>query len=594
MKLRASLLFLSAVGLLLLAAPGRAATPANPPLTDLVDDQTALALIVTSAPSLVKGWDASSFAKTWSDEQMMKFFGPLRQQMKIDQWDVQARAATGKTVRELLALAKGGAIIALPASIITDVSAGKIPPVLLAVEFGDNAAAVEKLAADAALKNTSLRVETTNYAGVLVHTSTPPASKTGEPVVPDVSAMCQGIWLLSPSYERVCAAIDAIKKGGLSNGLGRSEAFLRAQRRMGEIQLVGYGNFAAIYPSLLAVAEKALPPAGAAGGPPFTAEGLLKGLGLDVLRESYYAVNFGAKETTVSGGLGWSEVRGLVKLLAFDAGTAVRPDWMSAKWVSVSSVRLDLRALYAALEEMVEAISPQLAAQVQGEIKSTGAQLGVDIKRDLVGSLGSDLLSAVALPADANPDQPPALDKFDQLFAVSLENPEAFAKAIESVKRAALGDAADQMFTKRDYLGQVVYTFNPPAQPGAPAGRGFPYAIANRTLFLGLGSAAMVEAALQGMKERRPSFWERPDVRTALMGVPGAAQSVQAEDTRIVITSLLGMLGNLPMPSQFQFVDATAKPDFARISRYWSLSSGYLLRDAKGLFGVSRMANPQP
>ena len=104
----------------------------------------------------------------------------------------------------------------------------------------------------------------------------------------------------------------------------------------------------------------------------------------------------------------------------------------------------------------------------------------------------------------------------------------------------------------------------------------------------------MVEAALQGMKERRPSFWERPDVRTALMGVPGAAQSVQAEDTRIVITSLLGMLGNLPMPSQFQFVDATAKPDFARISRYWSLSSGYLLRDAKGLFGVSRMANPQP
>ncbi|MEI6862342.1 MAG: hypothetical protein WCL04_08825 [Verrucomicrobiota bacterium] len=594
MKLRSLFSVLLVVGWCVPVLPVRAAVVANPPLADLVDDQTALALIVPSAPALVKGWDASPFAKTWNDEQMVKFFAPLRQQMQIDHWDEQSKAATGKTIRELLALAKGGAIIALPSSFIADIMESKIPPILLAVEFGDNAAAFEKLAADAASQNTNLRVETTNYAGILVHTSTPPPSKNGAPVVPDVSAMCQGIWLFSPSYARICAAIDAIKRGGLANGLGRSEAFLRAQKRTGETQLVGYGNFAALYPSLLNALTKALPPAGAAGGPPFTAEGLLKGLGLDVLHEAYYAVNFGAKETTISGGLGWSDERGLVKVLAVGPGAAVRPEWASAKWISVASGKFDLRAAYVALEEVIEAINPQLAAQIQGEIKNTGAQMGIDLKRDLIGSLGSDLVSAVAMPADANPEQPPALDKLDQLFSLSLENPEAFMKAVEAVKHTVFGDAVEQVFIKRDYLGQTLYTYNPPGPAGAPAERGFTYAIANRTAFVAMGSPAIVETALQAMKEKRPVFWERTDVRAALTSAPNGANTVEVEDMRVVVTSLLGMLGSLPLPAQVQLVDAAAKPDFAHIARYWGLSSGYGVKEAKGFFSVNRIANPLP
>ncbi len=588
---------LAPASLLLLATPlVVAAAPANPPLTELVDDQTAFAVIVTDAPALVKGWDASPFAHTWNDEQVVKFFGPLRQQLKIDTWDDQAKAATGKTVRELLALAKGGAIVSVPSSFVTDMLAGKppvAPPGLFAVEFGDNAATVEKLAADAAAKNTNLRVETTNYAGVLVHTSTQPAPKDStRPAATDVNAMCQGIWLSSPSYERVCAAIDAIKKGGLPNALGRSENFLRAKKRAGDAQLIGYYDLHAMYPAMLAGAQKALPPPGTEGGPPFTAESLLKGLGLDALGEAFFTVNFDPKETRLTYGLGWSEERGLVKLLAFGPGAAMRPEWVPAKWVSASSAKFDFRAAYAAVEEMVAAISPQGAAMMDGEIKNAGAQLGIDIKRDLIGSLGSDTITAAALPAEANPDQPPALDQLDQLISVSLENPEAFTKAIEAVKRTALADASDQLFTKRDYLGSTLYTFTPPTQPGAPAERGFTYAIVNRTLLVGIGSASTVEAALQGMNEKRPSFWGKPEVKSALAGLPDNASGIGVQDTRIIMAGLFGMISSLPLPPTI--VDASAKPDFARLGRYWGLRSDSMVKDAKGLFGVSRIANPTP
>ncbi len=585
-----------------LAASLTAAAPANPPLTELVDDQTAFAFVVPDVAALLKGWDASPFAKTWGDEQVVKFLAPLRQQLKVDAWDDQAKAATGKSVRELLGLAKGGAIVAVPASIIADLAASgappSAPPVLLAVELGDNAAVVEKLATDAATKTEGLRVETTNYAGVLVHTQTAPAPKdTAKPAdasvprTPTVTAMCNGVWLLSPSYERVCAAIDAIKKGGLSNALGRSESFLRAQKRAGPAHAVVYGSFPALYPPLLAGLKKAIPPAGADGGPPFTAEGLLTGLGLDALRELVFTLQFDVKETRITSSLGYSEERGLVKLLAYGPGAASRPAWASPKWFSAAADKFDLRAAYAALEEMVANISPELSASLQAEIKNTGTEMGVDLKRDLVGSLGSDLAVAQALPPGADPAKP-ALDQADTLLALSLENPAGFTKSVEAVKRLVFEDAADKAFTKRDYLGQTIFTFAPPGAP--PDYKGFTYAIANRTLLIGMGSPAMVETALQNMAEPRDSFWARADVRAALADVPEGAVDVHAQDVGLLVTGMMGVFAALPLPPGAAIVDPASAPDPARISRYWGLLSGYLTKDSKSIFSVARIANPKP
>src|SRR4051812_12494066 len=75
------------------------------PLVNLVDDQTLVAVSITDAPALLRGWDAGPLAKTWEDPEIVKFVAPLRAKMRVDQWDDETKAATGMTVREILNLA---------------------------------------------------------------------------------------------------------------------------------------------------------------------------------------------------------------------------------------------------------------------------------------------------------------------------------------------------------------------------------------------------------------------------------------------------------------------------------------------------------
>jgi hypothetical protein len=195
---------------------------------------------------------------------------------------------------------------------------------------------------------------------------------------------------------------------------------------------------------------------------------------------------------------------------------------------------------------------------------------------------------------------PPAPDKLDQIYAIALENPAAFIKAVEGVKLMAFGPAADKLFAKREYLGQDLYTFTPPTPAGAaadaPPAKGFSYAIAGHTLLVGVGSPSGVEAALQGMAEKRPSFWDKPEVKTALADVPEDACSVQVTDLRVLVSGMLGMFAALPLPAgpAGGLVDPSARPDSDRLAKYWALGSGYMVKEGKGFFTVSRIANPQP
>lgn len=572
-----------------------------PPLTDLVDDQTMFALVVPDAPALVRGWDASPFARTWNDEQVVKFFGPLRTQLKLDTWDDQAKAATGKTVRELIALAKGQAILAVPATLVTDAVAGKAldaPPVFIAIEFGDNAAIVEKLANDAALKNEGLHVETTNYAGVLVHTSQPPEPKDGgKPRMPNVTAMCRGIFLSSPSYDRVCAAIDAIHKGGLSNALGRSEHYLRAQKRAGSSHLVGYVDLQALYPVLDAALQTAT--AGQEGGP-VNPKTLLATLGLDVMHDACFTAEFADSGVRMTSSLDYGEEKGLVRLLTYGPGAAPRPAWIPAKWIGAGTGDFDFRAAYAALEQLLADASPPASGFVQAQLAQLNQQLGIDLKRDLIGSLGTEFVSGYALPPGTSPDQAPSFAELDQLIAVSVENPEAFTKALDALK-GLLGPQAEQILVKREYLGNTLYSFTPP--PEAKGARGYTYAVANHYFLLGIGSPATVENALQGMDGKHDSFWDRKDIRAALADAPETACVVQVQDLHQLVGSLFELLTKLPLPPvgpagsdspAGAVFDISAKPDAEHIARYWGLASSYTLKDSHSLFSVIRLSNPAP
>jgi len=594
---------LLAAGLaVLLSAPLRAAATAVP-LANLVDDRTALAISITDAPAVLRGWDASPYAKTWNDPQVVKFFAPLREQMKIDEWDEKTKEATGSTVRELLALADGEALLAVPALGFDRLKELDRPPFLAAIQVGDHASRLEKILADAAAKD-GVHEQTETFSGATIHLR--PLKKADDDdagAAPATFAwtVLDGVWLVSADKERVFAAVDALKAGGAENALGKSARFLAVRERTAGDQSLFYMNLAAAYPVLKdAVAAKQ---AADARPNPMGIDlvTLLGALGLDSLDNAYCSARIGETDTGMHGGLGYSGERGLVSLLAYQPGPAPRPDWIPSGWQEVSTGKFSTSQAYAALETLLDSVSPMLSGMAQGQITALNRKLGIDLKRDLVGSLGDEIVSAHALPPGLDPGATPPWNEMDQLIAVSLDNVDAFTRAIEALKQLAGGPAADRLFTKRDYLGETIYTFNPPARTGAKTARGFNYAIANRTLLIGIGSPAVVESALQGMRDKTGGFWKRDDIKTALAAMPDGASTMEFTDMRVLVPSIFETIARLQQTlgagkdgaTVKPFADLSARPDAETIGRYWGLASGYAVKTGDGVFMTSHLVYPR-
>ena len=600
--------------------------PASPklPLANLVDDQTLLALAVSDAPALLRGWDASPLAATWSDPQVVKVLAPLREQMQVDQWDADTQAATGLSVRELLGLVEGEVLFTLPSFDFSQANSKSLPPFLLALEVGASGHKLEKILADAAEKH-ALKEETETFAGVLVHVRPLSAPREADADADAAGAtpaetraprtfawaLVEGVWLISTTKERVFTAIDAVHQGGLSASLGASERFQRTRQRVGPAQALAYLNLPAIYPLIqeAVVASKAKS-AGKPNALGLDPEAVLKALGLDVLGEAYAALTLEPTQARLDTGLAYTEERGLVRLIAYQPGPTSQPDWVPAKWPNVSTARFSVPKAYAGLEALVNAVSPMLFGMAQGQLRSFDKKLGVDLRRDLIGSLGDDVVTAYALPPGQDPGTVPAWTQMDQLIAVSLVNEEAFLRSVNALKGLA-GPAAEQLFTQREYLGNTLYTFNQPPAPGVGGGgggtsgaaRGFSYAIAQKTLLVGIGSPATVESALQGMASGTGGFWQRADVKAALADLPSDAVSLQVQDLRVLVASLVESVvayqtalngGEKSADAKPAYVDVDARPAADLWARHWGLSAGYVTRTPEGVFSTNRLVYPQP
>jgi hypothetical protein len=585
--------------------------PAAPavPLVNLVNDQTMFAVSVSDVPALLRGWDTGPLATTWNDPQVVKFLAPMRAEMKVDQWDDETKAATGLSVRELLALAEGEALLAVPAFDFSKIDSMDSPPFVLALVVGGQADKIQKILADSLAKKNL--VETTEeFSGVRVHTQ--PQTEKSEAAEPAVEgaevrppatvswAIVDGVWVISAEKERVFATIDAVKQGGVDAALGKSERFLRTRERARDAQGLFYVNFPVIYPALRDAVTVAKAKGVGTNPMGLDPETVFAALGLDALGECYLALRIDDTQTHLYGGLVYAEARGLLKMLAYQPGAAVQPDWIPAKWPSVSTARFSISKAYEGLEELLEAVSPMLSGMVQGQIRGLNKNLHIDLKRDLIGSIGDDLVSAYAIPPGLEPGAVPAWTEMDQLMSVSLVNEAAFVKSIDAFKSLA-GPAAEQMFLKRDYLGHTLHTLNQPTEPGAKPARGFSYAIANGTLLLGIGSPATVENALQGMAAKEGLFWKRDDVKAALGDLPSDASGLQVQDLRVMMASLVETavqmqeLANAQKPDgeKTNYVDASARPDAGVIARHWGMSGGYVTRTPEGLFSVTRFEHPK-
>lgn len=597
-------------------AVGCLSAAAATPLTRLASERAALIVSVHDVPAVVSQWEKSPWAKTWSDEQVKRYFAPLRAQMKIDQWDEQSKKETGYTVREMLAFATGDALLVVPDFDFLREPEGKgVPALLMAVDVGGNGRKIEELFAKAAKENDTPD-ETAAFSGVTVHTIQP--KKDAKDKTPTVWAITDGKWLISPSKEAVFGAIDAIKGGGVDNAWENSERYARLHKRVGDAHFNLVVNVETIFPAFRdAIAAKNKPAAGQQQGPfAFDSNALLTALGLDTWREFYLSVEMGDNATNMHAGLTYSEPKGLVKLAAYHDGPPEQPRFVSANWATVSTAKFSLKEAFAALEEILESFNPAISGMVQGQIRKINKDLNIDLKRDLIGSVGDTVVFASILPKEPAAAAAPGANNLQQVFAFSLQNPDTFSNAIDAFRRS-MGPQADTVFKTREYLGQKIVTYAPGGPGAQGAAKGVSYAIAKGYFLISVGSAAPLETALQGLTGDQPSLWDKKEVKQAWSQLPANASAFQYQDVRAVLANVFqtlsqaaSMMGSraaaasveegaedeapkpAPAPAQVA-VDPAAQPDPDTLAKYWDYSWGYSVRESTGIHSVYRLNYPQ-
>lgn len=552
---------------------------AEPALTKLVPADAAVVFEVRSVPALRTRIEASPWGRAWADPDVVRFFAPLKANPKFIEFTEQIKTETGYTAEELLAFVTGDLLLTIPSSTLGIKGDEPDVDVFIALEVGENEAKLRELitAAQAKASPEPGVLSTEDYNGVVIHTEQEPAGKDedGEPTEPGepfIWALHQGRWFLTTNRELLVSALDALAAGGHADSLARSADYVAVlDRAGGNPDLLGYLNWKAVYPVVVAAVEASRDPSEPPNPLGVDPSNILKALGLDAIQSVSFSSRIGETSTTADFVLSYSESRGVINLITYRDGPVAKPDWVPAAWFNVSSQNLSLPAFYAELQTLFTRISPLFANVVTGKIKEADQNLQINIERDLIGSFGDSVLSGYALPAGASENALPSHDELDQFFAISLKDPAAFERTIETVKAKFLPPEGGPL-KKREYLGRTLYVFTPPAQ--APGARGVSYAITDGWFLLGVGSPAVLESVLQGMNTPQPGFWQRAEVRAALDPLPPESFSIQYADLRYILSSACAMFVKLQAAEsdepEERFVDPAALPGIEVFARYFS------------------------
>jgi hypothetical protein len=566
---------------------------AGTPLLDLVGEKAPLVVSFNDVPSLVKNWGESPWAKTWNDEQVQKFFAPMRAMMELEDIDEKIKAETGHTFSELLGFASGDALFALT-TVDFDYESAEARnniPLIAAIELGSNAAEVQKLLEEDRKKNPQNGYESEDFDGVTVHIETLGA-KDGEEIEdagPDTVywAIVDGVWIFGFDKATVLSAIDSYKKGGAENAFGKSPAYLSAKEKSGASHVSMVINFSVIIPRIQQeIAAKA-----AEGGqvnPFVNPAAIIPALGLDAWNMMYLNVNFADSQTVMTGGFTFSAERGLLKMFSYGDGPVAKPSFVPAKWITASTAKFSLKSFYSGLEETLAAYNPGVFGMAQGYLQNFNQQLGIDIKRDFFGSFGGDTITGYSPRPGATAAKPSALEELDQFLGFSLDNPTAFITALDAIAKAG-GPRAEQAIVKREYLGTTINTIAMPAPAGQPQNT-VSYAVAKNYLMISMGTPAALESVLQS---NQGSFWDRRDVKQALEKIPSNASTFTYQDTSALMGSVFQTFVKLAENKSAQPgslpVDPAAKPDVETLTKYWGDSVGYITRDSQGYFFKSTL-----
>ena len=518
--------------------------------------------------------DEHPLVKAVVGSELRKIFAPWMAQQKEGQEKIEKifKEETGMTFSEVKKTLNGGSAIGVKldfTQLLMGISASQngaapeLPKGLFdltaAMGFSGDEALVEKIlraygrffkemiASDAAASPLPLAKfpeeydsSAEDYAGVKVHTWK--LKKGAKSLIESPSfALHDGALILALSEEGLHAAIDRVKKGAKSLADAPRHAALVKSAKGSD--MIGYYDLSSIIQSAMKM--------GAQQGGPAANQTLsaVRALGADKLDLLYMTLDLANNQADMEMGLTFHDHPGIMKLLtAFSAGTA--PTFFPAEATGASYGGMDLGKMLIIIEGLVKDAVPAMGDMIEMQLGELKKQTGVDIRKDILGNLGTDYVSANGAPAEsaAKDDE----DTDPMVFALKLKDRKALELAVTTLINKMAPDEA--MFEKREYLGHQINN-NKESSIG--------YVFTDDWFVLSVGPQTLLEKTLTRMaKGGDDHLFTLPTVKSAMEGLPaGGDMGTGYFDVEHTLDTLLGLASNLgEVPGLEKLIDLKNLP----------------------------------
>jgi hypothetical protein len=332
-----------------------------------------------------------------------------------------------------------------------------------------------------------------------------------------------------------------------------------------------------------------------------TSQKVLASTGIDGLKTLAFKLQVGPDGSMSEFFLGVPEAsrQGLFKLLGGEAKDSAVPAFVPADAVKFSRWRMDGQKVWATLDKIIGDISPGVMNLLLGSAESAAKEKDpdFDIKKDLIGNLGDDLISyekAAQATGDSGAKSTPSL------VLLGSPNAEKLTAAVKTVLGALNPQAAP---TQREFLGRKIITVTLPALPlpvpdaaGKPPGpRLFSLAASGGYMAMS-ADAAILEEYLRSSEKPGKALRESVGLADATQRVAGPGTVVfgfenQTETMRTTFDSFkvstasgttnanltamnlaLTSLGMDPQTNFMGWFDFSLLPSFDKVAKYFSFA----------------------
>ena len=264
-----------------------------------------------------------------------------------------------------------------------------------------------------------------------------------------------------------------------------------------------------------------------------TTSKLIAGLALDSLDCIGIQIDPSDEKLVLASGAFFNRYEGIFSFFQHDNEEEFIPyDFIPSQAFTATSARYDMAMLWPTVEKIVKGLSPQLLLLMNSQIQAFEEQAGVAFRRDVLGSLGDEVMSFSLLSGKAK-----TIEDFEKanpsFYGISLTNSKLFDRSLRSmIDSLAPGN---ELFEDRVHKGVTVRKLRGLEESGVSLS----YTVTDNWLFLAMGEDNQLNQMINRLQGKGRSLWQKKEIKRALKNLPDSVGQLDYLDLDQMVSFLV-------------------------------------------------------